>query len=205
MTDDAGEGQQTESEIFVLDAESRAERDNIHRLRGAIISEVNHFESQVDVILTSFLGIEAHGTGGERFRTWVLGRVSASEKLVMLRDVVRDLDLSDVKPLVDRLVWANELRNSIAHSHVGYVFPEDLETSAVGSFKYEAVRYSRRGLATLSVTAAELVEQAEHVKALRIHLALLQMAVLGRDGEHSAASILATAYDALAPVTVRLT
>jgi len=174
-----------------------AERKLIHELRGEILSEVNEIEAWIDSIISLSFGFSGRDSTSENFRTWFLSRISLSDKLFIGRQICNSFEVGHVtKGLFERLAWANDVRNGIAHSHVSIDIDRATATSisATDFLRSRTVRYSRSGLSNPRVTAAALAHDRDKIQKLSVHLALLHAAVLTHTETRSVALILAEMY-----------
>ena len=162
---------------------SDAELEVIHRLRGRILSNVNAVEDRVDVVLCLYFNqMEDHDTS-ERFRSWVLRRLSFETKLDLLKQVVDDLGVQDhLALLLANLRRASALRNKLAHSNITQndMGPHWSKRNWDDLWRWYTARRSRVSLEMIPVDIVELEADDDFVSRLFDDLLLLQSAAEAR-------------------------
>jgi len=145
---------------------ANAVRQEIYRCRGQIVSDVADLENTVSWVLeVYFLKL----AGNLQFRTWVLGRITLADKIVILEEAAEALGIKDkVSATFPRLRRANDIRNEQAHSTVDY----NLEAIVEGKidwdrfFQWRSQRVSRRRVTSELIDVKRLERQCEFTKYL---------------------------------------
>lgn len=187
-----------------IDAANEEQR-LIYELRGQILSDVNEMEAQLNYTIAAHFGFTwAKDVYQKRDQmvTWLLSRISLSEKLVAVRQMAEAQGAIEfMKPILNRLAWAVEVRNEAAHSYIGFDLPyegrpgDDEPNVLEALTKRRSVRQSRTGLSALIVTANHLTKQRDAVRELSPHLGIYSMAVMAVSDERSVLTILEETYD----------
>lgn len=165
--------------------EALALRDQIYRLRGKIVSDVNAMELSVDRILCVYFGANDPKL---RFQIRVLRRIQLAEKLKIIDEIVDELELkSRLEETLSRLRRVLDIRNDQAHSNV------DFNMADLGNpelLEWQSMRVTRRAVQTTRIAIEELEESAAFVGSVGSEVMRIFVGVLAwRDGGDPATSI----------------
>jgi hypothetical protein len=168
-----------QSDREAITAAVLARRDEIYRLRGQIVSGVIELESSVDAVMTTYFG--QTGVFIMRFRSWVLSRLSLSEKIEVLKEVVDELGIKErALPTLTALRRASDVRNNLAHSSVTVNTMSAEGRTLEEMLRWQSARQSRQGFGYTAVEIDELERDAVFVRDLGYQVFRLLVAVVAR-------------------------
>jgi hypothetical protein len=184
--DDSGRDPFYEEELPALFEAANARMQRIYALRGEIISEVNGLEEFIDMAIGSYFAQPP--SSSTQFRTWILGRLGMSDKIVILDAITNELGIGTrCSATIARLRRANDIRNREAHSNLTWnQSVSELSKSTWPDFlKPHAKAFSRRQATLSLVDEEELARDRASVKELLVEVVRIVNAVVasGQGGD----------------------
>jgi hypothetical protein len=180
-----------EAELPALWQTANARMQRIYALRGQIISEVNGLEKWLDEAIGSYFGQPL--LTSTQFRTWILGRLGLSDKIVILDAITAELGVgSRCSDTLTRLRRANDIRNREAHSFLTWnaSIPELSKSTWPDFLKPHAQAFSRRQASFVPVDEEELALDLAFVKELLVEaVRILNATVTAAHGGDAALAI----------------
>jgi hypothetical protein len=156
-------------------------RADIHEARGRYISDVNFFESLLNGCIAVHFGRVADDT---EFNEWLLARLRTSDKIEVAASIAEARGIGDrLAPLFAELRHANELRNSLAHSHVAFYPPDEFdEEHPLRSIMSNpvAVRLHRKGARKDPIDPDGLRRELERLDPLYTQITGFYLALEGK-------------------------
>lgn len=174
-------------------SETAALRDAIYQLRGRFISEMTTLESMLDNAILFYFG---QNLPAEEFRSFLLSRIHASDKIDVVGAILKSIGLLDPgRRLLQALRTANSFRNELAHSSVGASEKLIAQVCDTGDedrlveamlFDLHSIRSSRFGVIAKREDLEELRNRLDSLETLQSWVVFIMFGVLAHSNGHNA-------------------
>jgi hypothetical protein len=142
-------------------------------------------EAYLNLACASYFHIRPNDPLYGEFASWVLGRMGMTAKVDLVAAIMDKIGVAAAaKPVLARVTWVINVRNSIAHSHLSIDIEDDgPEVSWEPLLRHRTVRVTRQGRSNELTNTGQLQRDRDAIVHLGLHLSMLIMtAITPREG-----------------------